>query len=452
LTESVSAGDTEATVFPSKEELLEEAKDILARVVYLRKLDFTKPPEIQVIDREKLHEVLKCDFERETPPEQLEAIQKSLAKLGFIPEDYSLKEALLEILAENVGGAYDPRSKVLYLVNRWSLPVQRFIIAHEGTHLLQDHHHDIISMPISDKHNDDLALVARSVLEGDAVLLSTKYLEMLPLLKRIGVLGRVAAEGYFGAGSITGMSPSLKNAPDYIRDQLLFPYFKGAMLVTLCHTLDEWKGVERMYSDPPLSTEQIMHPMKFIGRRDDPVLIGLPDLSAKLTGWSLLTHNCAGEFGIDSLLKSHLTRNTENLAAIYAQLEQASAGWDGDRYQLYEHKESGRLAVAWFTTWDSARDAEEFANSYAKLVDTRYAKSIEKGMHQTTTKDHRERRISKWLLKENGQVIVIRSSRDVLVVDGFSVSEGSKAVDALLDGVRRSPVVWSAPTTEVSGP
>jgi hypothetical protein len=38
----------------------------------------------------------------------------------------------------------------------------------------------------------------------------------------------------------------------------------------------------------------------------------------------------------------------------------AAEGWDGDRYQVWQH-DDGRLAVAWISVWDSDADARQFA-------------------------------------------------------------------------------------------
>ena len=51
----------------------------------------------------------------------------------------------------------------------------------------------------------------------------------------------------------------------------------------------------------------------------------------------------------------------------------AAAGWDGDRYAVFEGPKD-RLGLVWLTTWDSEDDAREFTTAYvhyqtAKLGD-----------------------------------------------------------------------------------
>src|SRR5690606_5829447 len=43
---------------------------------------------------------------------------------------------------------------------------------------------------------------------------------------------------------------------------------------------------------------------------------------------------------------------------------EAANGWDGDRYEVFEH-DNGNLALSWYTTWDTDEDARQFARAIA---------------------------------------------------------------------------------------
>ena len=43
----------------------------------------------------------------------------------------------------------------------------------------------------------------------------------------------------------------------------------------------------------------------------------------------------------------------------------AAAGWDGDRYAVFEGPKN-RLGLVWLSTWDSEDDAREFAKGYVE--------------------------------------------------------------------------------------
>ncbi|MHC4197146.1 MAG: hypothetical protein ACYSRP_04430 [Planctomycetota bacterium] len=116
---------------------------------------------------------------------------------------------------------------------------------------------------------------------------------------------------------------------------------------------------------PPSSTEQIMHPEKYIKpeEADQPSTVTLSPMPDEFgRGWTFLGDNTLGEFSISILLKEFL----EDPA------EEVFAGWDSDLYQAYEHEPSGKTALVWLTTWDSNKDAREFFNGYAALLARKY--------------------------------------------------------------------------------
>lgn len=72
-----------------------------------------------------------------------------------------------------------------------------------------------------------------------------------------------------------------------------------------------------------------------------------------------------GEFGWKEILKQFLEEET---AAPIA------AGWDGDRYALYEQKQTKRLILVARFRLDSADQAGHFYEAYSELLAKKYAK------------------------------------------------------------------------------
>lgn len=422
-------------------ELLEHIDDMCARIVFVREKDFVDEPKVVLTTRDQMQEILLLDFDTDMPPERLQAVQKSLTKLGVVPEDFDLHKALLKILTEQIAGGYDPRSRTLYLVDSWSTPVQRFVLSHELAHVLQDQHYDIMNMPLNDEHNDDLALVTRSLLEGEAMLVSTRFLDLLPLSERFALLLRLASEGFAATGSFLGMSASLENAPLYIRETLLFPYLQGTLFITFAHAFDGWKAVDTLYTDMPQSTEQLLHPMKFFAKRDEPVVINLPDLTDNLEGWRLLTWNILGEFGTSLLLRSG-EGCAPTAAESSTQASHAAAGWGGDLYQVYEHID-GRLAVIWFSTWDTPTDASELHAALQSALIRRY--ELEELTERTAAEppdanaaDHDQRDTQTWHHAPGHTIFLSRSGLDVLLVNGFDADITTQIVQSIWDQVKKS--------------
>jgi len=164
--------------------------------------------------------------------------------------------------------------------------------------------------------------------------------------------------------------PVLANAPKVLKENLQFPYLYGAGFVGALLKNRSWQVLDRTYERLPASTEQIMHPARFLAS-ENPIKIDLPDLSQALgADWKKSDADVNGEFGYLVALAEFISR---------ASAKTAAAGWGGDRYALYENKATGEVVLAQFTTWDTDNDAREFFDAYAARTEKRYklAKSLE---------------------------------------------------------------------------
>jgi hypothetical protein len=89
--------------------------------------------------------------------------------------------------------------------------------------------------------------------------------------------------------------------------------------------------------------------------------------------------------------------------------KQASAGWGGDRFALYETNKPDETFVAQLTAWDTPQDAREFFDAYAKRTTKRYADA-----NVTAQKDDR----IEWQTSAGGVVMELRDSR-VAILEGI---------------------------------
>ena len=120
--------------------------------------------------------------------------------------------------------------------------------------------------------------------------------------------------------------------------------------------------LERVFRDPPVSWEQVLHPEKYWDdeARDLPRPVAVPDLSRTLgDGWAL-----AAEGGLGEMILAILTDpkseafDPTSLADPGRWTNEGAAGWGGDRWQLYRRGEDTVTVLA--TVWDSDKDAREF--------------------------------------------------------------------------------------------
>ena len=117
------------------------------------------------------------------------------------------------------------------------------------------------------------------------------------------------------------------------------------------HSGTGWDSVDAAYSDPPLSTEHILHPDKYLAG-EKPIIVTLPDFTAALApGWETIDEGVLGEFIIATYLENRLT---DSRAA------NAAESWGGDAYALIRNSDQDESALVSLSTWDSVEDAKEF--------------------------------------------------------------------------------------------
>ncbi len=134
--------------------------------------------------------------------------------------------------------------------------------------------------------------------------------------------------------------------------QLLFPYLAGEQFVARLLRSAGATGrssTRRSAFRPPASTEQIMHPQAYL-EVEQPERVSVRGPAAALgAGWREIHGGTLGEW----LTQRLLARAGGTGAA------DAAAGWGGDRYALLGDGDERALVARW--TWDSPRDADEFA-------------------------------------------------------------------------------------------
>ena len=347
---------------PSESDLLQSTDEVLADVVRIRHLEPKGPIAKGLKSRDQIETYLRRRLEQDYPPEEVLAEQKLLIKLGLIPDDTDLGELLVLLFTEQIAGLYDFEANTFYIADWIPLEIQKPVMAHELTHALQDQYFDLSSLLQSGKDNDDAMLAKAALVEGEgfSVMLQyaldnmgTRFLDIPDIVKLSRTSLAMTAEQY----------QVLTHAPEYLRESLLFPYIYGARFVQAYLRRNSWKELSNLYAELPGSTEQILHPEKYMDERDIPVTVESSELPLQLDGsWKQIYQNVLGEFSLYLLLKQFI-----DLPAA----EQASQGWDGDSVQLHEAK-AGQLTLILRSVWDSKKDASEFFNAYQKVIEKKY--------------------------------------------------------------------------------
>ena len=148
---------------------------------------------------------------------------------------------------------------------------------------------------------------------------------------------------------------ALAEAPPAIANRLLFPYEYGDEFARFVYEIGNYPMLNEAWANPPQSTEQILHPEKFLAE-EGPLLVTLPDLQTVLGDeWTLAAESVLGEFMLGQYLAQQLTET---------QVESAVSGWGGDRFAIYTNEADGSFLLALHTVWDTTSDSSEFVARY----------------------------------------------------------------------------------------
>ena len=256
------------------------------------------------------------------------------AVLGF----YEIGEGSLTVVEDT--GPIDPKLWLTY--------------AHEYTHAVQDQDFDLPIIPLADETSFDLSRAVRAVLEGDANLTEYLFYETLPADQQM-LLGELVEQ----QATEFSQSPALEQVPRIIRQTFGWEHRAGTQFVLRLYVEGGFDAIDRAFSNPPRSTEQIMEPEKYFGR-EEPHPVELPDLARALGGtWQERDRAVMGQLLTGVYLGTFVG---DGVGA------QAAQGWGGDQYSLLKDAD-GRLAMVVLYSWDTLQDATEFFDVYLDFVD-----------------------------------------------------------------------------------
>jgi hypothetical protein len=312
----------------------------------------------------QLQDKVVNDFFKDYKAEDAKQDAEVLSAMGLLDPNFDLLSFYTKLYAEQIAGYYDNKTKEMYVISDESFGgVQRMTYAHEFTHALQDKAYDFEN---GLKYNDDYCkdhteycAGVDALIEGDATLSEYYWYSRYSTTKDQQQVAEFQS---------TYSSPVYDSAPAYMKLDFMFPYSQGYEFANYLYGSGGWDAIDAAFKNPPVDTEQILHPDKY--PTDVPIEVTVPDMLPVLgSGWTEVERNVMGEWYTYLILGSG--RDTK-FQMPDEQAKVASAGWGGDTYVYYNNPTTGKFAFVWVTQWDTTQDANEFANISLKYGTARW--------------------------------------------------------------------------------
>ncbi len=386
----------------NKTEIAAVVNRTMARVEYIRGLEFTRTVPVRVISRQR--------FKREqgngstTPPSRRQFDNLKYEALFMVNESTDSIQTQSQNSGASIGGYYSPSKHSIVIVtdNPSGVHISTPTLAHELTHALQDQHFDITRYNQSTRRDTN---AVEGIVEGDANLVEYLYKQQCKgqwscLRDTSGASANGSNNATADGGNAsangtkrTGDSGGLANMGPYLIKYQ--PYSDGPAFVYQRYRTGGWQAVNKVYKNPPASTEQVIHPNRY--PKDVPAKLRVHDRTSgawhRLKPAGRVNYGQLGEVSLSAMLvyplytkpgaaivdpHRWLNLNASGKPRSFDPLNYANEytdGYDGDRFVGYVDAQN-RTGYVWKIRMDNASAAKEFLRGYDKLFDYRNASKV----------------------------------------------------------------------------
>lgn len=329
----------------------------------LRQLTLLNPVEPTLMGIEGVKRYLRSEYSQEDAFEEM----LILSSFDFVPRGFDLYEPAVEYTASGIAGFYDPESKIFVMVSTDNKldTYEQYIYVHELMHALQDQHFELGLISAGDVLNGDELQALRALAEGEAELLQELYIN----------------NGYFSNAEMADIQniseirirnlaavQQRSQAPEIWSSAFLFAYENGLEFNRTLYNRFGWDGINNAWADRPVSTEQILHPDRYING-DLPQNVSIVNMAEVLgENWREIENNTFGEFYLREYLSQRVDERT---------VDQAATGWGGDNYVIYYNETAGQSVMAIRLAWDSPADSEQFGGAFSAYANAAYGNPVE---------------------------------------------------------------------------
>jgi len=360
--QATAAAPAEASPAPSavnaKEQALQrKLQSALAYVSEIRQLPARSAVKGRLIGRAEIQRYLSAQLDEETPKDVLQATEALLYGFGAVDADFDYRASVIELMSAQLLGFYDPKQKTFFVGGDLAGEEADVTLWHELVHALQDQHYDLSHLTDWQPDQGDGQAAVHALAEGDA---TSAMLDAM--LKPRGSTALEVPDGLIRAQTVLGSAAS--TAPPVLVRSLLAPYVDGLAFTHYLRRRGGFAAVDEAWRAPPISTEQLLHPEKFLAQ-EPPLIVALPSPPPHAPDLQERFHDVMGEQTLRLLFEEWLPARTAT---------EAATDWGGDRLSVFSDETRKRWAVGWHLRFDSVAAAQR-----AFIAFTRAAPLTERG-------------------------------------------------------------------------
>ena len=263
--------------------------------------------------------VVQTNMKRGETDALLEVSRRESVLLGLLSPTADYHKILFQDVTSHVLGLYDYYTRKLYVRSATGkvFGVDRYAIAHEYTHALQDQHYNLKKLMPDQSglayRNSDMETAHHALLEGDAVNTQYLYISKSYTPQEIRAL-------------IDEPVPATNALPIALEREFDFAYTTGYQFVQALYKAGGMAGVDAGYHRLPRSSYEIMHPSAYLAHWR-PVNVALHGVTG-MGDWKQVDDDVNGAFGLDVILWQRLPK---------AVADRVANAYRGDRYIFLEN-------------------------------------------------------------------------------------------------------------------
>jgi hypothetical protein len=292
-------------------------------------------------------------------PEEIQVEEKAMKMFGFLPPEFDLRAATVDLMTEQAAAVYDHKKKrMIFVQGAAPEEMEEAVLVHELSHALADQHFDMRRFLEKGPRSDESESARMAVVEGQAMWIMVEAMlnrggqsltkDSSVLQTMLPMMGKMTASQY----------PVFEKSPLYMKESLLFPYSAGLMFQQAVIDKLGRDGIAAVLRDPPKNTQQILHPEKYLAH--EPVAsVELPEFDGR-TKLKKLTDGDVGEFDFHVLFEQYVSKKDADRVA---------PAWRAGRFELLEVKDTKHPVLRWAVLWSSPETAHSALALYQKAME-----------------------------------------------------------------------------------